>query len=377
MRRHAGLFVVASAVFIVAFAVFLRVQPESDLDLHLRVADRIHGPGDITFPHFLLHLLIKGWVALGVPARAGLAVLLGVCYGAMALLIAREAERRGARLSTGHLWLVTLALLLAAHVFLPTALRRNFYYGYFVPVVYHNPTQQLCKLFALWIWFRYCRDFLAAARPPWRSAIGTGGLCVISALAKPSFLIAFLPLAGVIGLWDLLRWRVRRVLVFGIAIALPATAVLLTQAVAFYGAPGDELLFAPFAVFNATQTLYKLPLSLLFPLAVLALSLAGGLHFGDGTDGQRASLRAAWGLAAIALFATLCLAERSRLADGNFAWTGQTAVFLLYVESALALACRPAARPARVAGWAAFGLHVVSGVIWYAAVFFPERVDFL
>ena len=379
MRRHAGLFAFVSAIFVVAFGVFLRVQPASDLTLHLGVAENLHSISDITYPHFLLQLLIKAWVAVGVPPKAGLALLLGACYGGMAVLFALEVERRGVTLTTPRLWGVTTAVLIASHVFLLTALRHNFYYGYFVPVVYHNPTQQLCKLFALWIWFRYCRDVLWGRTPTWGQSLGTGALCAISAIAKPSFLIAFVPLAGLVGLRDVVRRRWATVFRLGLGVAMPAAIVLLAQAFAFYGSgAGGELLFVPFVVFNATETAYKLPLSLFFPLVVLGATAIGAIgQEGPGAAGRRAAWRAVWALTAIALFETLCFGERSRLMEGNFAWTGQTAVFLLYVESVLALLAARAARPARVVAWTAFAVHVLAGAIWFGAVFFPERVDYL
>ena len=160
---------------------------------------------------------------------------------------------------------------------------------------------------------------------------------------------------------------------------MPAAAILLTQAFIFYGpSAGGELLFAPFAVFNASQTAYKLPLSLFFPLVMLAATAARVVrHEGADAAGRRAAWRAVWAFAAIALFETLCLGERSRLMDGNFAWTGQTGVFLLYVESVLALLSARVARPAQVVAWTAFAVHVLAGAIWFGAVFFPERVNYL
>ena len=54
---------------------------------------------------------------------------------------------------------------------------------------------------------------------------------------------------------------------------------------------------------------------------------------------------------------------------GNFAWTGQTAVFLVYVESMLFLLTQPA-RPWERAAWVVFGVHVVCGLGWYGTQFF-------
>jgi hypothetical protein len=81
----------------------------------------------------------------------------------------------------------------------------------------------------------------------------------------------------------------------------------------------------------------------------------------------------AWVFTAVAMFITLFMAEAgSRLGEGNFAWTGQTAVFLIYVESLLLLISRPDLARWRAAPWGAFALHVLCGVVWYAVVFSPD-----
>jgi hypothetical protein len=66
---------------------------------------------------------------------------------------------------------------------------------------------------------------------------------------------------------------------------------------------------------------------------------------------------------------TLCVVERGqRMMHGNFAWTGQAAVFLVYVESLLFLLTRPQRGWTRVA-WIVFAVHVICGVFWYGLVF--------
>jgi hypothetical protein len=284
----------------------------------------------------------------------------------MAVLIAREIRRRGAVLTTTRALVVVPALLLASHVFLLTLDPLTLYHGYFVPIAYHNPTQQLNKLFALWIYFIYCAHFLDNRRAGAKSAAGVGGLTVLSALAKPSFLIAFLPTAGLFALADLVRRRWHQVLVFAIGIALPATLVLLWQALRTYGTNAAAgVIFAPFAVFDFAPTLYKLPASLLFPIVVAAVAVRDGV--------RDPKFVFAWVFTAVAMFITLFMAEAgSRLGEGNFAWTGQTAVFLIYVESLLLLISRPDLARWRAAPWGAFALHVLCGVVWYAVVFSPD-----
>jgi hypothetical protein len=61
---------------------------------------------------------------------------------------------------------------------------------------------------------------------------------------------------------------------FGAGIAVPVSLVLLSQALFTYGqgsSPG--VVFAPFAVFDFTETLYKLPASLAFPIDDESLGL--------------------------------------------------------------------------------------------------------
>ena len=62
--------------------------------------------------------------------------------------------------------------------------------------------------------------------------------------------------------------------------------------------------------------------------------------------------------------------------QGNFAWTGQTAVFLVYVESMLFLLTQSRRAWTRVA-WIVFGLHVACGLAWYCLMFSPARPSWL
>jgi hypothetical protein len=369
-RRVPATTALTALLFTTVFAEFLRVQPRSDLTIHLAYALRIHSLASIESPHFLLELLVKLLIAIGLAPSFAMALLLGSCYGGMAILISHELDRRAVQLRPAMHVLFVLTVLVASHIFLFTLPQRNMYHGYFVPVVYHNPTQQLCKLFALWIWFRFCADFVEGEHPSWRRVWCTGLLCVLSAIAKPSFLIAFVPVVGVTAAIRLLRGRWRDVLQLTAGVALPSVVVLLWQAHVAYGAvASEELLFAPFAVFDARTTIWKLPLSVAFPLVVAAMALI--------TWRVPPRLRYLGGFAAIALFMTLCLAEAGRISAGNFAWTGQTAVFLAYVESALFLVSRPWPKPWRYAGWSVYAVHVACGLIWGGAVFFPQRVEFL
>lgn len=357
-------------IFAFGFAVFLRVQPQSDLTIHLEYARRIHSTADLTSPHFLFQLLVKAVHTLQISYETAAAWVLGLCYGGMALLIAFEIEHRGGRLTPLRAFVIVPALLLASHIFLFTVRRPNLYYGYFAPIVYHNPTQQLNKLFALWIYFLYRSELLSSKQPSGRTVPALSALCVLSALAKPSFLLAFVPTAALYGVRDLVRRHWRHARIAAIGIVVPSALVLAWQAHMEFGAGAPaRIAFAPFTTFDATETLYKLPASFAFPLVVAAAAV-----FSRQVD---EGLRFVWILTVISLAATLTIVESGEyLLAGNFAWTGQTAAFLVYVESALLLMTRPVF-PWRLPAWVVFGVHVACGIAWYAVMFSKSRPDWL
>lgn len=233
--------------------------------------------------------------------------------------------------------------------------------------MYHNPTQQLNKLFAIAIWFIYCDVFLSSERD--RSFLRLflfSVLCVASALAKPSFLIAFLPISGAIALVDLSRGRWRKALSYVLAI-LPVILVLLWQFGSHYGASTKGgIIFAPLVIFpDPQQYIMTIPISLAFPIATT-------ICFWKEVRTSR-SLRMAWGFMFLALFYTLFLAESQDPQAGNFAWTAQTGAFLLYVEALLLVMRRRAITGHfRAVPTAVFAIHVVCGFIFAGAnAFWP------
>jgi hypothetical protein len=357
-----GVFSAVTLLFTWAFASFLQLHPSSDLTVHITYAQQVHSLADLTSPHFLFQLLVKAGYELGLSYGTAAVWLLGACYGAMAVLIWQEMQLRGLGSPPLRAFALVMATLLASHIFLLT-IQGNLYRGYFVPTAYHNPTQQLNKLFALWIYFLYGRQFLRADRAGWSFVPLLAALCILSAVAKPSFLIAFLPAAALYAAHDLLKGRWRRALLCLLAIGIPSALTLLWQATLNAEVSQQvDVDFKPFVVFNAVETLYKLPASLAFPLVV-----AVGAWRSRVSD---AGLRFVWTLTAVALFVTLGIVEGGhRMMHGNFAWTGQTGVFLVYVESLLFLLTQPLQRAWVRAAWIVFAVHVACGLYWFSLTF--------
>jgi hypothetical protein len=353
--------------------IIVNSDSASDLPVHIEYTKEITGLSDIRSPHFLFELLIKALSALtGASLVTATAILLGGCYGLMAVLITLEIKRRGGAVDNLTASMLSVAILVASHIFLPTIFKPQLYYDYLVPTAYHNPTQQLNKLFTIAIWFLYCRWFLTSDERRLSSLVLLAVLVVASAIAKPSFLIAFLPVSGLLAAWDLFHGRWFRFRDYVAAIALPAIAVMSWQFWMTYGIGAQTRIeFAPLAVFagpaSYAQYLATLPLALAFPL------VATILLWPDAR--QSRSFVAAWAILALALFYVLLLAESGpRQHAGNFGWTAQTAAFLLYVEALLLMAQKWETRFKPVL-LVVLSVHVACGVLFALAnALFPAEL---
>lgn len=362
------LLVVVPLFFSFIFWQFMHINGRNDLASHIEYAKTIKSFSDIDSPHFLFQLLIKSIHSTsGFSFELSSSLLLGACYGAMAVLIAQRLFRQSPHLNPMSICASSFFVLVASHIFIATIFVPNFYYNYLAPIVYHNPTQQLNKLFSIAIWFVYCDFFLTKDHD--RSLpklLLLSALCVVSAVAKPSFLIAFLPISGMIALVDLWRGRWSKVLSYAFAV-LPVAFVLFWQFASHYGASTKGgIIFAPLVIFpNPQQYVMTIPLSLAFPIATT-------IWFWKEARISR-SFQMAWGFMLLALFYTLFLAESQDTQAGNFAWTAQTGAFLLYVESLLLMMrCRAGEGRFRLVPTAVFASHVVCGFIFAgASAFWP------
>jgi len=328
--EYIALFVIVSMFFSFVFLQFMLTNIRSDLNSHIKYAEHIKSFSDIHSPHFLFQIAINFIHSVtGLSRTLSTAFLMGACYGTMAVLIARRIFRSGKNFDSATVFVLTFFILVASHIFIATIFVPNFYHNYLVPITYHNPTQQLNKAFAVAIWFVYCDLAFSKGNdwPPTKLVL-LSILCVASAVAKPSFLIAFLPISGAIALFDLWCRQWRRVLSYALAM-VPVTLVLLWQFGLHYGASAKGgIIFAPLVVFsNPLQYILMLPMSLAFPIVTT-------ICFWKEARRSR-SLQVAWIFMFVALFYTLFLAESQDTRSGNFAWTAQTGAFLLYVESLL------------------------------------------
>lgn len=332
-------------------------------------------------PHFLYHVLVGTLYAIfpnvWVFAWGAFVMVMSALATAVVLygLLRRAIEAPTPLLTMGLVGLVGAFLVVAPINFLTPD---NLYFGYFSANVYHNPTINLMKPFALVLFWLSLRLYDAHWRPRPRLLWGAVYLLVtlLGLLAKPSFIIILLPALGLLTAYRLLkRQHIHWDLLMG-AVVLPAGALIAYQ-MFIMSTPevGSGVRFEPMRVFlewtlhyqpNANVGLIeKLLLSIAFPLVVY------GLYW-------RATLRdmafnLAWLAFAVSLAYSYLLVEELEVAAGNFVWSAQAGVFILFSVGLVTLV-RCYGREG-INGWyekvrlglsmGVLGLHVVAGIHWY------------
>jgi hypothetical protein len=259
------------------------------------------------------------------------------------------------------LWAVTLTI--AAPVMALAPLDGQYYFGYIGLASYHNPTIHLLRPFAL-VSFLFAIRSLEAPRSPLWMTLVSAGVIVFSALIKPNYALCVLPALALLAGIRLLRkqlvdWR----LVLG-GFVIPACLVLAVQGWITYS-DGGSIILLPFAV-EAGYSQYltiKFLLSILFPLGILV---------GFFTQIRRdQEMLLAWAIFAAGALQMYLLAESGgRLEHGNFRWSAQIGLFILFAAAArFWLRCEPEMGPNKVKRrllvLAAYLPHVLAGVIYY------------
>lgn len=203
----------------------------------------------------------------------------------------------------------------------------QFYFGYIWFSVYHNPTYLLLKPFAI-LTFYFSIEALENKKASVLKITLVALLSLFGTFAKPSYIICLLPSLAIVALIKFIRkqtinWKY---LFFGIII--PQLLLLLGQFwLTYSGVASDSshIIFAPFAVMNnfSNNLLEKFILSILFPLIVTAF------YWKEAINDMK--MKTAWLSFGFGAFVTYFLAESGkRLTDGNFLWSGEITIFILY-----------------------------------------------
>ncbi len=264
-------------------------------------------------------------------------------------------------------WAVTLTMVAPVMALAP--LDGNYYFGYIGLASYHNPTIHLLRPFAL-VSFIFAIQALSptklalAPRSPLWMVLSSALIIVFSALIKPNYALCILPaLALLAGVRFLRKTPVDWRLVLGGFVA-PACLVLAVQGAVTYS-EGGSIVFLPFAV-ESVYSAYlplKFLLSIVFPLSIAAVYAPKIV--------REPEMLLAWAAFAAGVLQMYLLAESGdRLAHGNFRWSAQIGLFLLFAATArFSLRCFPMLHKEQLKPhlFTAFAYlpHIIAGGIYY------------
>lgn len=364
--------------------IILRMSGSAyDYVVHTKLAMQMLTTHSLLSPHFLLQasiILFNQLLHVNFNTSCFLVVLFSIA-GTAALIFPRMYLATGKTLSSGFL---VLGLMLVAPLPLLAPLDGHQYLGYIGINIYHNPTILLLKPFALLLFtFATARNLgvgLKNRRPLC--------ICILVAigctLTKPSYMIVFLPTLAIAACVPAMRQSLARPVFIICGIMLPGVLILAGQYWVTYSAqqlPGvyegkSSIILAPLLVMSnfSSWLLVKFFLSISFPLAVVVGYIRRAL--------EDVRLCLAWLAFTIGAAYTYLLAESGpRIFQGNFTWSGQITLFILFVVS-LEFFCeqvRLSGRYNRASKFiftlcaALFVLHILSGIGYYAAEFIANE----
>lgn len=270
-------------------------------------------------------------------------------------------------------WISAIVCMIVAPILLFT-LGQRLIIGYINPNVWHNPTFSLLKPFALWIYFFVIDHW--REKISWKQWLALGLMTGLSILAKPNFILSFLPALGLLLFLQTLSLR-RLPWKLLSAMVIPAILVLAYQYVIMYSLNAENQIYmvpfktAMFSAGNAINMVIFYLLSLLFPLLVSLFSCK--------LLRDRFGFNLVWLNFGITFITWLLFVELPHMSSLDFLWGPNLAVFILFVYCIGWLLQNPLWWKQQ--GWqtaltkAALGLHLVSGIVYsLITIFNPGRV---
>ncbi|MBD1837177.1 hypothetical protein [Coleofasciculus sp. FACHB-501] len=357
----------------------------SDYTFHVNLAEKIIETKALLVPHFLYHLLII-FTSLLIPQItlkfAGYYIVPLFCYLVLGIVISNNiTEVTGKPKLYKHsifIVIVTLSLMIVTPINFITW--PNLYLGYIGINVYHNPTVTLVKPLSL-LSFLYITKILSNE---YKSSLSRTMnlklfiLTTLSLISKPSYYICLLPSLFLYLGYKLLS-KNKRISWLGIMVGVlvPAVTILFWQYSITYGAnqalqEKSSIVFAPFIVMNhlsslAKSNFYYLNILQKFILSVTFPAFVYILYFKEARKDLR--LNFAWLNFAVSAFYTYFLAEAgSRMFHGNFTWSGQICLFILFFCSTIFIISRFKTDNINIKCLICafiFILHLISGLLFY------------
>jgi hypothetical protein len=261
--------------------------------------------------------------------------------------------------------LLSLGVSAAAPLMIISISDELFYLGYVGITSYHNPTIIMLRPLAV-IVFLFSVKLVEGKRfPVWQIAL-SALIVVLSALAKPNLLICLLPAAAILLFIRLIRRESFDWWYAILGLILPAVMVLGWQFLATFGAEEGGIQLAPLAVMKeySGALLFKFILSIWFPLTVFV--------FFRKAIWRDSSMLLAWITFLIGAAFTYLLAEGpARFQDGNWGWSGEIGLFLLFAASMVYFLMNKSKltpKQVNLILWGGYAPHVLAGIVYYVYV---------
>jgi hypothetical protein len=262
-------------------------------------------------------------------------------------------------------WAVTLTFI--APFLLFTFIDNKYYFGYIGLANYHNPTIQLLRPFSLPIFILAMQVFKKQNNPVWM-IVSAALLMVLSTLIKPNLAICFLPAMLFFSALAILQkkkidWKLNI-----IGFMIPTVITLIWQYIIAYTTSGNKeagIIFVPFVVESAFSgfLLPKFLLSIFFPLVIFLILNKSLL--------KNFEMQFSWFTFLVGAIQTYFFAEGGQyLYDGNFRWSTQITLLILFITSARFVYQRWGKTniqsvKEKIIAYLAYLPHVASGIIYY------------
>lgn len=307
----------------------------------------------IVFLHVVFHLSLEN---AAVILQVSLQLFLA---GALFFLALRVLEDPSALLLIS----LPILLMLVSQIMLFAGEDNLYYLGYLGINIYHNPTINMLKPFAV-ILFIYSTALVKGDQlSNWHIPLAAS-IVILSTLIKPNLIICLLPAVGFLLLLRLVRNEKVNWWFAVIGLAAPAALVLGWQFSVTYQAGQSGLTLAPFQVMQAfsDHLLLKFILSIWFPL------LASGVYLKETI--RNTPLQIAWLSFFFGAGYTYLLAEEgARMLHANWGWSGDISLFILFAAAVFFFfnQYRIDKRNFRWWGILVVGLlpHLAAGIIYY------------
>lgn len=381
-----GLLVAVTVMLL--YPVTTKMAAEHDYITHIERAATLIV--NFTFsPHLLYQvstIIIHAVLPIDI-FSAGIFVVLAY-YGALAVVIFLFL-RSNRDIPRSVLFVATLCLFFAAQIPALFPLDKHLYLGYIAVNALHNPTMVVLKPMALLMFILSGRIFSSTNYSHRKLFVVLCALIsILTAFAKPNYTICFLPaLCFLLGLGAIRRQQVDWFLALG-GFLIPSILFLLFQYLVTYDAflpqiprsyEKSQIIFAPLTVMKmySSWLLPKFLLSIAFPLLVSICYIK--------KTGNDYYMKFAWLTFFFGGFCTYFLAESGfyRMMQGNFGWSGQITLFVLFVYSTrffLGIVFSQGQTPLPMLDrkqlflTVLLAVHVASGILYYFAEYSqPQR----